>query len=141
MAYNKLRSSLRRKRRGCNRSIGSEDCINSGRSKSEKKAIKTQFKELYSFRSDLVHGNRFKKQTYVGHLHDARKLSRRVILWFLHCLCRIQADFVLDPTVKNIPTREDILSVLDLDQNRRIHLRRLIDILPSGFPFVGEWVK
>jgi hypothetical protein len=112
-----------------------------GKSEKERKAIRKQFKELYDFRSDLVHGNPFQKQTYVGHLRDARNLSRRVLLWFLHYLCKIQAGIPLNHAAENVPTREDTLTLLDLDQNSRINLGWLIDIFPSEFPYVSEWVE
>lgn len=112
-----------------------------GKNKNERKAIRKQFKELYVFRSDLVHGNPFQKQTYVGHLRDARNLSRRVLLWFLHYLCKIRAGIPFNHATENIPTREDMITLLDLDQNSRKHIRWLIDILPSEFPYVSEWVE
>jgi len=112
-----------------------------GKSENERKAIRKQFKDLYDFRSDLVHGNPFQKQTYVGHLRDARNLSRRMLLWFLHYLCKIQATIPLNETAESIPTREDMLTLLDLDQKSRIRLRWVIDILPSGFPCISEWME
>jgi hypothetical protein len=112
-----------------------------GKSENERKAIRKQFKELYDFRSDLVHGNPFQKQTYVGHLRDARDLSRRVLLWFLHYLYKIHSGIPFNHATENVPTREDMIILLDLDQNSRNHLRWLIDILPSEFPYVSEWVE
>jgi len=62
-----------------------------GKDDRESEDVEKRFKELYSFRSDLVHGNQFDKQVYVGHLRDARDLARRTLLWFLHCFSAIQA--------------------------------------------------
>lgn len=111
-----------------------------GRSEEERKAIRKQFKELYAFRCDLVHGNPFQKQTYIGHLRDARNLARRTLLWFLHYLGNIQAGIPGNQRAEGVPTREDILTLLDLDQNSRARLGWLIDTLPVGFPSVSEWV-
>ncbi|MBW1728532.1 MAG: hypothetical protein JRJ62_13360 [Deltaproteobacteria bacterium] len=58
--------------------------------KRERANLKKQFKELYNFRSVLVHGKIAKKQIYVGHLYIARSLVRRTLLWFLHYLKEIK---------------------------------------------------
>lgn len=109
-----------------------------GKDEDERKAIREQFEELYDFRCNLVHGNPFQEQTYVGHLRNARNLARRILLWFLHYLNEIQAG----PSKESIPTREEILKPLDLEQNSKVRaLARLIDNLPVGFPYVREWLE
>jgi hypothetical protein len=112
-----------------------------GKSEGERKTLRKQFKELYSFRCDLVHGNPYQKQTYVGHLRNARNLARQTLLWFLHYLGTFQAGIPHYQPAESIPTREDILTLLDLDQNSRVRLSRLIDSLSSGFPYVREWIE
>ena len=109
-----------------------------GKSQSERKALRKQFKELYDFRSDLVHGNQFQKQVFTGHLRNARDLARRTLLWFLHYLDLIQAGTPPGISLDNVPNREDILALLDMDQSSRDRLRFLIERLPSGFPYVHE---
>lgn len=108
-----------------------------GKSDDERKAIRKKFEELYGFRCNLVHGNPFQKQTYVRHLRDARNLARQTLLWFLHYLNEIQTGFPKE----DIPTREEILTLLDLEQNSKVRLAQLIDSLPGGFPYVREWVE
>lgn len=53
----------------------------------EREIIRKQFKELYNFRSKLVHGNPFSdkkgKSVYVGHLNNAREIARKSVLWFI----------------------------------------------------------
>jgi len=112
-----------------------------GKSEDERKAIRKQFKDLYRFRCDLVHGNPFQKPIYVGHLRDIRNLARRTLLWFLHYLENIQGRIPHDQAGESLPTREDILMLLDLDENSRARLAWLIDSLPSGFPYVSQWVE
>jgi hypothetical protein len=111
-----------------------------GTTKRERKNLKKQFKELYKFRSDLVHGNVSKKQVYVGHLYTARSLSHRTVLWFLHCMKEIKENLPVqgkDP----MPTRKDILMSIDLDFNERSRLGWLNEKLPDGFPYVPNWTK
>lgn len=112
-----------------------------GKSEDERKAIRKQFKELYDFRCDLVHGNPFQKKVYVGHLRNARTLARRTLLWFLHYLDYIQARFSSSQRTKGVPTREEILALIDLDPDSRLRLGQLIDNLPPEFPHVSEWME
>jgi len=112
-----------------------------GKSEGERKATRKQFKELYEFRSDLVHGNPFQKQVYVGHLRNARNLARRTLLWFLHYLNYIQARFSSSQPTKGIPTREEILALIDLDPDSRVRIAQLVENLPSEFPYVSEWME
>jgi len=112
-----------------------------GRSENERKDIRKQFKELYDFRSDLVHGSSFQKLVYVGHLRNARNLARRTLFWFLHYLHYIQARFSSSQLTKGVPTREEILALIDLDPHSRLRLGQLIDNLPPEFPHVSEWME
>ena len=112
-----------------------------GKDEKERKTIKKRFKELYGFRCDLVHGNPFKDDIYQGHLRYARNLARLALLWFLHYLNNVlirTQDYHPD---ERIPKREDILMLIDLDEQSRAHLNRLIDSLPPGFPYVPKWVE
>ena len=84
------------------------------KNKKKQEEIIRRFKVLYNFRSELVHGKKFKKQIYVGHLYDARVFARQVLLWFLNCLKEIveNADYKLESG--NIPTRRDIHRFIDM---------------------------
>lgn len=97
--------------------------------------------KLYKFRSDLVHGKKFKEDVYINHLWQARSLSRRIILWFNHYLSRIQSILLEQQDKEQIPTREDILLLIDLDLNTRNRLKRLLINLPTTFPKIEEWIK
>ena len=110
-----------------------------GKNENEREALKKQFKDLYRFRSNLVHGNQFQEQVFSGHLRDARDLARRTLLWFLHYLTHIQASILNGQPVENIPNREKILLLLDMNERSRGRLSRLIEKLPTGFPNVSEW--
>jgi hypothetical protein len=114
-----------------------------GRTNEEKKTIKKKFKGekgLYDFRCKLVHGKTFKEKAYVSHLLEARSLSRRIILWFIHYLSRIQGQVVQHKDFEKIPTRDDILLLIDLDLNDRNRMKRLLINLPEAFPFMEEWI-
>jgi hypothetical protein len=120
-----------------------------GRTEQQRKQVRQQFRELYDFRSDLVHGQRFKKSIYQGHRRRAREFARCAIIWFLHYLSHIQGTI---PSSQNIPTREDFIDYLD--QAETAHLSkwkqdllqhpsnptRLMDV-PSGFPHVQDWIQ
>jgi len=112
-----------------------------GESKEEKKAIKDQINELYDFRSSLVHGSYIRETIYVGHLRHARNLARRTVLWFLNYLNYTQVAQTEDRTNQDTPTREDILTLLDLDQKSRIRVGSLVQRLPDGFPKIQGWIQ
>lgn len=105
----------------------------------EKKALKQLFVQLYQFGCDLVHGNIPKNETWLGHLREARTLARRTLLWFLRFLAEVQQDLALDAPTDRIPTRKDILTLIDLNRIDRNRLRGLISKLTDEFPLVAEW--
>ncbi|MBI3949327.1 MAG: hypothetical protein HY314_02570 [Acidobacteria bacterium] len=112
-----------------------------GRTENEQKSIKKQFKKLYNYRCDLVHGNVSQDAPHFGHLRIARVLARRTLLWFLEYLGHIQARIQQDQNRSSIPQRGDILTLIDLDQQSRLRLGHLIEDLPAGFPYVPEWME
>jgi len=75
------------------------------------KGIKREFKELYDFRCDLVHGNRFEKKVLIKHLLNTINISRKTILWFIYALNEIQN--VLSEEKKE--PRESILDKIDIN--------------------------
>jgi hypothetical protein len=111
-----------------------------GKTNREKKKLRKEFKELYDFRCDLVHGNVFQEQVYVGHLYTARSLTLKTLLWYLHCLKDIK-EHLQDKGEGTIPTRKDILLAIDLDYSERSRLSWLNKELPPEFPFVSNWIK
>ena len=111
-----------------------------GKTKREKKELRKEFLSLYDFRCDLVHGNVFQKQVYVGHLCSARSLSLKTLRWYLHCLKNIK-EHLKDKGEFTIPTRKDILLAIDLDYSERSRLSCLNKELPSEFPFISNWIK
>jgi len=76
--------------------------------------INKEFKELYNFRSKLVHGGPLskKKKLYVGHLFKARDISRDTILWFLYF---IYSDMLNIGKQKNSDIKQYILTSIDLE--------------------------
>lgn len=111
-----------------------------GKSDDERKALQKKFEELYDFRCELVHGRRFKKEIYTGHLRQARALARQVALWFVRFLGFIDLAMRTVQTPVETPRREDILILLDMDEGDRNRLGGLLGSLPHGFPAVREWV-
>jgi len=136
-----LEALLGDKERGFTRRIANRIASILGATYNEKKTIKKQFDKLYDIRCDLVHGKQLSRDVYIGHLSNARNLSRKTILWFLNLLNHIQKNLLVNHISRNIPSRENILSVLDLDQNNRSKVHQLIENLPSGFPNVPDWFE
>jgi hypothetical protein len=112
-----------------------------GNTNQEKKALNRQFKDLYDFRSTLVHGGNFKKQVYVGHLREARSLARKVLLWFLHFLSNFQRGISEGRLQERLLTRQEMLTIMDIDCENRARLVHLMRQLPETFPYVPEWIE
>lgn len=112
-----------------------------GRNENERKYIKKNFKELYKIRCNLVHGNPFDEKVCVSHIYDIRNLARRSLVWFLYYLSYIHARIPDIRNPQNIPTREDILTLIDMERGRMARLDRLIETLPAEFPYIREWLE
>jgi hypothetical protein len=139
-----------------------------GSTESNRKEIRKQFNRLYDLRSDLVHGNpwgtpetraedrflgslpgrtRVLGSSPAADLANLRQLARRAILWFARWLDhehrRVRPPG--DPSL--LPSRKQLLSVLDFDEqyeNLSRHCQQIDDVvraLPPGFPNVSEWAK
>jgi len=111
-----------------------------GTTQNEKKKIKKQFKELYNFRCELVHGSHFEKEIYIGHLRLCRDFVRKTILWFLHYLYFIQEEILGEGNCKKTIERKDVLNFLDLEPNSRENIKNLSYKLPKDFPRVKGWL-
>lgn len=105
-----------------------------GDTKEERKAIMKRFDALYAFRSDLVHANcdLGEKEIYLGHLREAHEIARKTLLWFLKYVEDISYQYMGNTTL--LPTREDMIHTLDMDQGSRSRIKRLIEVLPDDFP-------
>jgi hypothetical protein len=112
-----------------------------GETESQQQAIRKQFKQLYAFRSDLVHGDEFEKQIWEGHLRDGRNLARRVLLWFLHLIANIHDHTTESEYPAELPKREELLILIDMDPSARMRLMKLHSAVPAQFPYVAEWVE
>lgn len=109
-----------------------------GQSETERNRIKKRFEELYDFRSRLVHGDKFKKQIWGGHLRDARDMSRQSLLWFINL-----ANKVLTTNRKKnlsaLPTRNELLALIDLRPDAITRFAKIIRSEPSTFPAISSW--
>jgi len=54
-----------------------------------KKDVRNQFKEVYDFRSELVHGKKYTKKAHAGHLWNARELARKSLGFLLTTSLRL----------------------------------------------------
>jgi len=107
----------------------------------QRKEIGKRFDDLYSIRSDLVHGNAAlpAKSVSFGHLKQAREFARAVVLWMLGYL-----NHVIDRLPEGtgaFPSRDTLLSLIDADTDSRAHIGFLAQAVPAGFPDVADWLK
>lgn len=109
-----------------------------GQTTEERRDLEKRFRHLYSFRSNLVHGNASlaKSEIHLRHLGEARDYARRIVLWMLHYL---QAAINATPAGEPMPTRDQLLALLDLDAEGCRQSARLLQNLPPGFPSVPNW--
>jgi len=111
-----------------------------GKTKKEKKDLKSRFKALYNFRSALVHGNKFGKEIYWSHLREARDFARKSLVWFLNFLAAIHHDGSIYKDGFEYPNRKVILTLLDMDEKERTQLKSTLKTLPLDFPYKGRWL-
>ena len=105
-----------------------------GKSNQERKKLKKDFKDLYNLRSELVHGKYFDHGIKGKYFLFARELARRSLLWFINYLYKVQKDIIEVEGEEKIPTREDILSILDMEKSERVRIHKLLGMLPPEFP-------
>jgi len=111
-----------------------------GKDKNERKNISKRFRKLYDVRSSLIHG-KSQSRADVTAIVDAYRFSRLAILWFLNYLSNIQSEIAKRKTGEKIPNRQEVLMLIDVDVDRRTHLRWLMDRVPSDFPYVATWIE
>lgn len=102
----------------------------------QRKEIRKEFKALYAFRSNLVHGNTFENETYRSHLYTARELARRSTFWFLNYLACVAGE---GDDCASLPQREDLLRLIELSSASRVHLGNMLTKVPAAFPCVDDW--
>jgi len=111
-----------------------------GRSADEKKRFKKQFDDLYAFRSDLVHGNAelSDKEIMKGHLAESRDFARGVVAWATGFLACVAKGYPAE--TQPIPSREDLLLILDMETRTRSSVATVLQGLPPGFPPMENWL-
>jgi hypothetical protein len=91
-----------------------------GETADKQEELRRCFKNLYNFRSALVHGKGFhskkqkKNQVYLGHLREARNFARQTLIWFLDTLATIQDEILQGKNAPEYPGQELILKVIDI---------------------------
>lgn len=106
-----------------------------GKTEPEKKKFRKTIDELYTFRSDLVHGNIFKNDIFQGHLREARRIARNSLVWFLKFLTIIHEELAQENIpLKNYPKRGEFLILLDSGKSDLERLKILMEKLPKTFP-------
>ena len=113
-----------------------------GKTDYERKEIRKKIDELYDFRSDLVHGNKFEKEVYQSHLKEARRIARNSLLWVLTYLSNIHETFCRNSIPQNeYPKIEEIRNLLEFKKEALDRIGKLISDLPIDFPNIRMWGK
>lgn len=106
-----------------------------GRSNAEVKAIGRRFKEIYRLRCDLVHGKRFRPESCLQHLEDLRDFARSAAMWMLRVGNIVATESANDASPIR---RSDLMAVLDMDQESRNRIPRLLASLSPLFPHLDR---
>ena len=110
-----------------------------GSSEEDRKKIRRSFKQLYTLRSNVVHGKTKLRNAQEGHLAIARYIARDVTVWFLQYLCFLAED--LPANDERHPERTELLSALEMGEKDRERLSYLIGRVPCSFPGKQCWDK
>jgi hypothetical protein len=112
-----------------------------GGTANDQKTIRKQFAALYDYRSKLVHGNVTFDEAGMplGQIVKADEFARGVVLWALHYAKHIADNLPYDSA--EVPRRELLLQVLDMDAGVGSELRSLLRVLPADFPNTKDWLK
>jgi len=102
----------------------------------KKRKIKQLFRELYNFRSILIHGSKFDRNVYFHHLKIGRIISHRIIMWFINYIYYLKDKLEKDGIKMKKIRRKDILYIIDLNENDRKNIKFYLDNLPNKFPYL-----
>ncbi len=94
-------------------------------------SVKREFRSLYDLRSNLVHGNssRLTSGNALRELHIATEFANGVIAWAMSLFTALVQR--LPTSNSQLPSRENVLDLLDLSVDQRVQLRRLMSALPE----------
>jgi len=101
--------------------------------------VTRRFDTLRDLRDQLVHGNPrlAAQQVFEGHLAEARDMARGSVLWMLnyinHAVRSAQA------VNGRLPSRDDLLTILDVAWDYRERAAAFWQGLPATFPQVTDW--
>jgi hypothetical protein len=104
----------------------------------ERRDFRKRFGDLYAYRSDLVHGNAdlTDKNICMGHLGEASDFARCIVLWILNYLAQVARNMGAGA---DVPSREHLIDLIDLDSEGRRQTARVLALLPAEFPSVKNW--
>jgi hypothetical protein len=105
-----------------------------GDSEADTAKIKKVFQRLYDLRSEFIHGNDKLLDPKVVHhdLAQAREMARQTTLWMLSYLNHVLSECEKNKT--ELPTRDNLLAVLNLDAKSRMQTANILGCLPKTFP-------
>jgi hypothetical protein len=113
-----------------------------GATDADRAKFKKAFRDLYNFRSGLVHANSVlpKQEIYAGHLRQARIFARGVVWWMLNYVDLASKLVTHGGDKKNL--RQAVLKFIDLELavSDVSGLSRNLEAASSRFPFVADWL-
>jgi hypothetical protein len=109
-----------------------------GTSDAHRKEIRKTFRDLYDFRSELVHGVAPSKVVLTRHLFEARQFARRLLRWFIRFLGDVREQVEAAGSCAEVPERKDVLRLLDLESDGVRRARWILPALPATFPRYPE---
>ena len=122
-------------------SIGLRLAAISAADQDEQRQIKKKFRELYNFRCDVVHGNSTGKEVLLAHLNEARYFARDTLMWFLYFLTGLREHWNKERPSQPLPSRKDLLCLLDMSPAARSGLGMIKSAMPEGFPHLPQWLE
>ena len=111
-----------------------------GKDEEQHRKIRKLFSEVYDFRSAVVHGDvrLLERRVVESQGILARDLACLLLVWMLSWLAEIAERW--EQTLLPLPTREQLLAILDLGEGDLDPVAKLLGAVPSKFPHVPAWL-
>ena len=136
-----LESLLGQKGEALTDSIGRRVAQITAADEKAQKETRKKFRELYNFRCDIVHGNSAEKELLCHHLNQARYFARDTTMWFLSFLTVLREKWSSEDPGRPLPSRRDLLCLLDMSPVARAGIGGFARALPPDFPNVATWLE
>ena len=126
-------------RRGTTRLLAKRIARICGNDHGDEGRVEDRFDALRDLRDQLVHGNPrlARQQVFEGNLAEARDMARASVLWMLNYIHYGVKS--AEEVNGRLPSRDDLLTILDVAWDVRERVGLLWQNLPGSFPQVADW--